>query len=92
MASVHTLSAVDTVQLKSTDFVARLRTHPTIAIAMIKQMSARLREAQAVRVDLTLDVTRRVAKYILQLARAHGIPQPLVTIAGRGEEIGGAVY
>jgi CRP-like cAMP-binding protein len=77
MASVLTLQKVTAVQLLSAQFVLSLKARPEIAIAMIKQMSQRLRESETVRVDTaTLDVTKRVARQILRLVHQHGVSGP----------------
>jgi CRP/FNR family transcriptional regulator, cyclic AMP receptor protein len=76
-ASVRTMEPVTVVQLLSEQFVACLYDRPGIAIGMIKQMSVRLAEAQAVWVDsATLDVTKRVARCLLRLIDAHGVAEP----------------
>lgn len=75
-ASVKALQKVTAVQLLSAQFEYSLHTRPGIAVAMIKQMSRRLLESERARVDAaTLDVTRRVARYILRLVRQHGVPE-----------------
>lgn len=80
-ASVRTLESVSVIQIRSAQFVARLRERPDFAIAMIKQMSMRLREAESVRVDVaTMDVTRRVATYLLRLIEEHGMHRPTGTV------------
>jgi CRP-like cAMP-binding protein len=43
---------------------------------MLKQMSNRLRESEITMVDFgTLDVTKRVARYILSLIQQHGVSE-----------------
>lgn len=75
-ASVRTLHGVTAVQLLSAQFVHSLQTRPRIAVAMLKQMSNRLRESDITRVDFgTLDVTKRVARYILWLIEQHGVSE-----------------
>lgn len=75
-ASVRTLHGVTAVQLLSAQFVHSLHTRPRIAVAMLKQMSTRLRESEITRVDFaTLDVTKRVARYILWLVEQHGVSE-----------------
>ena len=74
IATVQTLQQVTAIQLLSTQFVLSLKARPGIAIAMIKQMSQRLRESETARVDAaTLDVTKRVARQILRLVQQHGV-------------------
>jgi CRP/FNR family transcriptional regulator, cyclic AMP receptor protein len=74
-ASVRTLEKVDAIQLRSEHLDHCLRARPSIAIALLRQMSERLREAETVRMEyVALDVTKRVAAYLIRLARQHGIP------------------
>lgn len=73
-ATVSALEDVRVVQLTSARFVASLHERPGIAVAMVKQMAARLREAEAARIDFaTLGVDQRVAAYLRRLADQHGI-------------------
>jgi CRP/FNR family cyclic AMP-dependent transcriptional regulator len=73
-ASVQTLEKVTAIQVLRAEFANCLQQRPNIAIAMIKQMSERLREAEIARVDFaTLDVTRRVATYLMRLMQQHGV-------------------
>jgi CRP/FNR family cyclic AMP-dependent transcriptional regulator len=75
-ASVRTLDGVTAVQLLSAQFVHNLQTRPRIALAMLKQMSTRLRESEITRIDFgTFDVTKRVARYILWLIERHGVSE-----------------
>lgn len=76
-ASIQALEPVGVAQLRSARFLDCLNARPTIAIAMIKQMSTRLREAEMALLDFaTQDVSRRVASYLARMARQHGIPGP----------------
>lgn len=75
-ASVRTLHGVTAVQLLSAQFAHSLQTRPRIAVAMLKQMSTRLRESERTRVEFgTLDVTKRVARCILWLVEQHGVSE-----------------
>jgi CRP-like cAMP-binding protein len=75
-ASVRTLEAVTAILLRGEQLVNCLRSRPNIAIALVRQMSERLREAEAARIDfVALDVTKRVAAYLVRLADQHGIPE-----------------
>lgn len=75
--SIAALEPLVVVQLRAAQFVGSLRDRPGIAIAMIKQTSARLREhEQALLEFATQDVSRRVAGYLLRMARQHGLPGP----------------
>lgn len=76
-AHVETLQEVRFVQLRAGEFIACLHDRPTIAIALLRQMSVRLRDAEAARVNFaTLDVARRVAAHLLQLAEIYGRAEP----------------
>jgi CRP/FNR family cyclic AMP-dependent transcriptional regulator len=75
-ASVRTLDGVTAVQLLSAQFVHNLQTRPRIAVAMLKQMSTRLMESEITRIEFgTLDVTKRVARYILWLIEQYGVSE-----------------
>lgn len=74
-ASVRTLETVTAIQLRGEQLAGCLRSRPSIAMGMLRQMSERLREAEAARMDfVALDVTKRVATYLMRLAGQHGIP------------------
>jgi CRP/FNR family transcriptional regulator, cyclic AMP receptor protein len=74
-ASVKTLDAVLAIQLRREQFLGLLANRPGFALAMLKQMSERLREADLVRADFaTLDTTKRVAACLLRLLPAHAAP------------------
>ena len=76
-ANVEALTRVDVVQLLRPQFVECVHAYPEIAIGLVKQMSARLREVQTILAEInSLDVNRRVAKYVLHLAGRHGTPGP----------------
>jgi CRP/FNR family transcriptional regulator, cyclic AMP receptor protein len=76
-ANVAALTQVDVVQLLRQQFVECVHTNPAIAVGLVKQMSARLREVQTILAEInSLDVNRRVAKYVLHLAARHGKPGP----------------
>lgn len=76
-ATVQTLSSVEALQLRSPAFLECLRMRPGIALAMIKQMSVRLREAEAALEEFaTLDVGGRVAAYLARLMEQHGTSGP----------------
>lgn len=75
--SVATVERVTAIQLRSTQFMHCLHARPTIAIGMLRQMSARLRQAELARMDFAaLDVSRRVAMFLMRLAGQHGEPGP----------------
>jgi CRP/FNR family transcriptional regulator, cyclic AMP receptor protein len=74
-ATIRTLDRVEVVQLTSGQFVQSLHSVPEIAIAMVKQMGTRLREAESVRMEVaTLDVSHRVTAYLVWLLEQHGRP------------------
>lgn len=72
-ANVQSLQEIHFVQLRADEFIACLQERPAIAIALLRQMTLRLRESESARVNAaTLDVTRRVATLLLQLADVYG--------------------
>jgi len=72
-ASVRGIEPVSVVQLSSAQFLAALHDRPGIAIALLKTMSTRLREAEMARIgSATLDVSMRLAKYLADLAVDRG--------------------
>lgn len=74
MATVCAVDDVHAVRLTAQQFQACLRRYPDVVSAMVQQMAMRLREAEAVRVNLaTLDVSRRVAAYLDRLGDRHGV-------------------
>jgi CRP-like cAMP-binding protein len=80
-ASVRSLERVGAVQLRGPQFMASIRERPEIAVALAKTVSARMREAEWTRIDIaTLDVSRRVATYLLRLADQHGRHEPAGTV------------
>lgn len=74
-ANVQSLQEIRFIQLGADDFLACLHERPAIAIALLRQLTSRLRESESARVNAaTLDVTRRVATLLLELAEVHGTP------------------
>ncbi|HEV2782308.1 MAG TPA: Crp/Fnr family transcriptional regulator [Actinophytocola sp.] len=74
MGTVQTLESVTAMQLIQEQFAACLRERPSIAMSLIKLMSERLREANAMMVEIaTLDVPRRVAACLWRLIQQHGV-------------------
>jgi CRP-like cAMP-binding protein len=74
-ASVRSIGPTSFVQWTSERFLACLHARPGIAIALAKAIADRLRDAEAVRVGAaSLDVSRRVARYLFELARDRGKP------------------
>lgn len=73
-ARVQALEKVAAIQMPSGQFAACLRARPTIAMAVIKQMSDQLHEAEGTRINFaTVDVTQQVATYLMRLAQQHGV-------------------
>jgi CRP-like cAMP-binding protein len=73
-ATVRTLERVTAVQLRRDHYLDLLRTRPELALAVIRQLSVRLHEAGTSRADFaTLDVTKRVAAYLVRLIGPHGV-------------------
>jgi CRP-like cAMP-binding protein len=60
-------------RIKRDDFERLLEQHPTIARKLLRELSLRLRRANAQMESLaTLDVVGRLARYFISLARQHG--------------------
>jgi CRP-like cAMP-binding protein len=80
-ASCRAIEACTVVQLTASQFLAVLRARPEIAIATIKTVAARLRNAESARVDsAAFDVSRRVAVHLVRMADEHGrsVPEGVV--------------
>ncbi|MFB9683836.1 Crp/Fnr family transcriptional regulator [Amycolatopsis plumensis] len=89
-ASVRAIEPCTVFQLKGADFVDVLHARPAIAIATIKTVAARLRNAESARVDAAaFDVSRRVAVVLVRLAEEHGrtVPDGVVVDALSQEDI-----
>lgn len=75
--SLRALSSVHVLQWRKHEFIRCLRERPDIAIALVKQVSTRLRDAEAALLEFaTQDVSRRVAGCILRIAGQHGVVEP----------------
>jgi CRP/FNR family cyclic AMP-dependent transcriptional regulator len=73
--SAHVIAMEDTslLQLRREDFRSRLRTSPELSIALLRELSRRLRRADDTITSLMLlDVNGRVAHLLLELAREEG--------------------
>jgi CRP-like cAMP-binding protein len=71
--SCRAIEPCDVVQLTGDRFLGVLRARPEIAIATIKTVAVRLRDAESARVDsAAFDVSRRVAVHLVRLADEHG--------------------
>ncbi|WP_243753791.1 Crp/Fnr family transcriptional regulator [Labedaea rhizosphaerae] len=72
-ATVRALEPVVVAQFRAPVFLEVLHRQPAVAVALLKQLSTRLRDAERARVDsATLDVAHRVAAHVLRLAEQHG--------------------
>ncbi len=73
-ADAIAIDKVEVFTLQRPDFVEVVRKHPDIAVAVMKTLSARIRQANQMVEDLIfLDVFGRVAKKLLDLAREYGV-------------------
>lgn len=91
--SAHVVAMTEAVlyQLRREDFQARLRSSPTLAVALLRELSRRLRRADETITGLALlDVNGRIANLLLELAReedGHRITRKL-THATIGQMVG----
>jgi CRP-like cAMP-binding protein len=82
-ASARTQEAAVVLQLPADAFTALLREQPDFALAVIRELGTRLREAEARIRDLQSErVERRLARALLRLAGKAGVP------SDRGVEVG----
>jgi CRP-like cAMP-binding protein len=73
MASVRSIEPATVIQLTSGQFLASVRAKGDIAIALVRSTAVRLRQAQDARVgSASLDVSQRVAVYLVRMTREHG--------------------
>ncbi len=73
--SAHVIAMMDASlwQLRRDDFRSRLRASPDLAIAMLRELSRRLRRADETIASLALlDVNGRIAHLLLDMAREQG--------------------
>ncbi len=73
--SAHVVAMTDSMllQLRREDFQARLRSGPDVAIALLRELSRRLRRADETIASLMLlDVNGRIANLLLELAGEEG--------------------
>lgn len=73
--SAHVVAMTDSLllQLRREDFQARLRSGPEVAIALLRELSRRLRRADETIASLMLlDVNGRIANLLLELASEEG--------------------
>ncbi len=72
-ASVVAQLASTTYRIHRSDFERVLESHPSIARKLLRELSLRLRRANAQMESLvTLDVVGRLARFLIDLARQHG--------------------
>ena len=72
-AHVIAMSPTTLLQLRREDFHARLRSSPDLSVALLRELSRRLRRADDTITSLMLlDVNGRVAHLLLELAREEG--------------------
>lgn len=72
-AHVIAMSDASLWQLRRDDFRSRLRASPDLAIAMLRELSRRLRRADETIASLALlDVNGRIAHLLLEMAREEG--------------------
>ena len=72
-ATATALDEMTALALSRDDFIALLEREPRIALVVLRMLSARLREADVGRMELSLqDATGRVAARILELAERFG--------------------
>ncbi|MEV6826087.1 Crp/Fnr family transcriptional regulator [Amycolatopsis sp. NPDC051102] len=89
-ASVRAIEPCTVFQLTGAEFVDVLHARPSIAIATIKTVAARLRNAESARIDsAAFDVSRRVAVVLVRLAEERGrtVPEGVVIDALSQEDI-----
>ena len=72
-ASVVAQLASTTYRIRRADFERILELHPSMARKLLRELSLRLRRANAQMESLvTLDVVGRLARFLIDLARQHG--------------------
>lgn len=72
-ATAMALDDVVVLDLPAADFEALVASHPTVALAVVRELGARLRDAEArIRELQTERVDRRIARTLLRLAGAAG--------------------
>jgi len=75
MASATTLVATEVQVIGAAEFIGFLRDDPDAALALTRSLAARLRESDAMRLGQAAeDVTQRLARCLIELARTHGTP------------------
>ena len=81
--TIESLQETEFAMFTHEGFLACLHDRPAVGIALFKQLSVRLRDAEAARVNsATMDVAQRVAALLVQLATAHGSPSAQGIVIG----------
>ncbi|MET8996546.1 Crp/Fnr family transcriptional regulator [Amycolatopsis sp. Hca4] len=89
-ASVRAIEPCTVLQFTGAEFVDVLHARPAIAVATIKTVAARLRDAESARIETAaFDVSRRVAVVLVRLAEERGrtVPEGVVVDALSQEDI-----
>ena len=89
-ASVRAIEPCTVFQFTGAEFIDVLHARPAIAVATIKTVAARLRNAESARLDAAaFDVSRRVAAVLVRLAEERGriVPEDVVVDALSQEDI-----
>ncbi len=74
-ASNTALDDVEVLVLTRVEFLGFLESHPRVALALLRMLSSRLRDADRKRVEhLALDTVGRVARRLVELAERFGDP------------------
>jgi CRP/FNR family transcriptional regulator, cyclic AMP receptor protein len=74
-ADVIAASSVRSLRIEGAAFLGFLRSRPELALALLRAISARLRDANVTRLEMALEPTvQRVARRLLELAATHGEP------------------
>jgi CRP/FNR family cyclic AMP-dependent transcriptional regulator len=75
MATVTVVEEGEALIVPATAFLATLEAEPGIAVALLRSVIGRLRNADRLRAEfVALDVTGRVAQRLVELAASYGIP------------------
>ncbi len=76
-ATVRSIEPVEVVQLTGPQFVAAVQSDSAVAVALIRTLSSRLRDAESARMEMaTLGVSRRLAVHLHEMGVEHGVRGP----------------
>ena len=76
-ASARVMVAADLLQIRRSHFVTFLRDHPELGLAMLPVLCGRIRmNVELIEDAAFLDLSARLAKRLLSLAKTHGKPDP----------------